>query len=240
VTGPRELPAAAAVESSERSHSQRIPFGGQSDAPTRPGGLPAKWVAPIALLGLVVVVAAVFGWRLQGQIKAATDRAAIAEKKADVAVSDGFRQAEVARAEADRQTADARELAGRVQRIGHVMTAPDLIRFNLSGSDGASGQALFSRSRGLVINGSGLPSLPENASYVGWLLTRLAPVKMGPLTVEPDGTVTLVQPVPAVPRISGVMVTHETADGGDAPSGAPVLRSGVPQTQPAPEAQPEP
>jgi hypothetical protein len=62
---------------------------------------------------------------------------------------------------------------------------------------------------------------------------------MGPLTVEPDGTVTLVQPVPTVPRVVGMMVTQEPADGADAPSGAPVLRSALTQLQPAPEeAQP--
>jgi hypothetical protein len=239
VSGPRELPSAATMDSTEHRVSDRIPFGVQPDAgpkSTHPEGLPIKWVAALALLGLAVVMAAVFGWRMQGQIKAATDRATVAETKADFAVSDGLRQAEAARAEKEKQAADAREMAGRVQRIGNVMTAPDLIRFALAGSNGASGQALFSRSRGLVINGSGLPSPPENASYVGWLLTRFAPVKMGPLTVEPDGTVTLVQPVPTVPRISGVMVTQETADGGDAPSGAPVLRSAVQQIQPPPEA----
>jgi hypothetical protein len=240
VTGVLELPAAAVVDSIDRRDTERVPIGGQPKAGTLPGGLPPKWIAAVGLLGLAVVIAAVFGWRLQGQIKAATDRAAIAEKKSDLAVSDGFRQAEEARAEAEKQKADAREMAGRVQRIGNVMTAPDLIRFNLAGPDGASGQALFSRSHGLVINGSGLPALPENASYVGWIVTRFAPVKMGPLTVEPDGTVTLVQPVPTVPRVVGMMVTQELADGADAPSGAPVLRSALTQLQPAPEASPEP
>ena len=132
VTGPRELPAAAAVDSTDRravgAHPDRRPARCR---PVGTGRLPEKWVAAAALLGLAVVVAGVFGWRLQGQIKAATDRAAIAEKKADVAVSDGFRQAEAAREEAAKQTADAREMAGRLQRIGNVMAAPDLIRFNL-------------------------------------------------------------------------------------------------------------
>ena len=121
----------------------------------------------------------------------------------------------------------------RVQRIGNVMTAPDLIRFALAGPNGASGQALFSRSRGLVVNGSGLPSPPENASYVGWLLTRFAPVKMGPLTVEPDGTVTLVQPVPIVPRVVGVMVTSGSRGRwGTLRQGTAVLSSVVPEAQP--------
>ena len=242
-TGPRELPAAVAVDSTDHRPAERVPFGAQPDSglrPTPPGGLPAKSVAAVALLGLAVVIAGVFGWRMQGQIKAATERAAVAEKKADVAVSDGFRQADAAREEAAKQIAAAREQAARVQRIGNVMIAPDLIRFALAGANGASGQALFSRSRGVVINGAGLPPLPEKSSYVGWLLTRLAPVRMGSLTVEPDGTVSLVQSVPSVPRIIGVMVTREASDGGDAPAGEPVLRSAVPQTQPAPEAQPEP
>jgi hypothetical protein len=113
------------------------------------------------------------------------------------------------------------------------MAAPDLIRFALAGPNGASGQALFSRSRGLVVNGSGLTAPPENASYVAWLVTRFAPVKMGPLTVEADGMVTLAAPVPSVPRVVGVMVTAEAAEGGDAPSGTAVLSSAAAaETQP--------
>ncbi len=232
VTAPRQLPAAGVVDFTDRRAPERSPIGGQPHAGPWYGRLPAKWVPAVALLGLAVVIAGMFGWRLQGQIKAATDRAEMAEKKADVA-NDGLRQAESARDEAAKQTADAREMAGRLQRIGNVMAAPDLIRFALAGPNGASGQALFSRSRGLVVNGSGLTAPPENASYVAWLVTRFAPVKMGPLTVEADGMVTLAAPVPSVPRVVGVMVTAEAAEGGDAPSGTAVLSSAAAaETQP--------
>jgi hypothetical protein len=120
--------------------------------------------------------------------------------------------------------------------VAEVLAAPDLIRFSLSGADGASGQALFSRSRGLVVSGSRLP--PANGVLHGWLLTRTAAVSMGPLGTQPDGTVTLVQPVPAIPRaVVGVMVTDEAAAGGEAPSG-PVVLSSVRSAQAAAEAQP--
>ena len=78
---------------------------------------------------------------------------------------------------------------------------PNLIRFALSGAGGASGQAMFSRSRGFVVNGWRLPA-PAGTVLCGWLLTRAAPVKMGMLTVESDGTVMLVESRPVVPRIT--------------------------------------
>jgi hypothetical protein len=185
-----------------------------------------------------VVLAGFFGWRLQGQITAATERAAIAEQKANDAVTDA-RKADQEREAAAEQLAEMREIANRAQRIGNVTAAPDLIRFNLFGANGASGHALFSRSRGLVVSGSGLPSLPPNRAFQTWLLTPTAPVKAGTLVAEPDGTLTLVGQTPIVPRrVVGVMVTEEPSDAGDTPSGAPVLSSVVRSPEPPAEAQP--
>ena len=198
----------------------RSAFGGAT-------GIPVKWVAA-AVLGLAIAatLAGVFGWRLQRQITAAEERQRLSVLKNQAVLDDTARQSEAARLAAAKELATAREMANRAQRIADVLAAPDLLRFSLSGADGASGQALVSRSRGFVVSGSRLPSPPANGTHQAWLLTRTTAVKMGPLAAEPDGTVTLAQQMPVVPRaIVGVMVTEEPVNGGDTPSVATVLTS---------------
>jgi hypothetical protein len=119
------------------------------------------------------------------------------------------------------------------------MAAPDLIRFRLAGSNGASGQALVSRSQGLIVSGSRLPSAPPNHILVAWLLTPTEPVKAGTLTPSADGAAMLVDQTPAVPRrIVGVWVTPEPSESTAAPSGAQVLSSLSAAAAATAEAQP--
>lgn len=187
-------------------------------------GLPVKWAATVVILALAVVAAAVFGWRMQSRISDADERLRISDLKMQTVLEDNAREREALQEATRKENEAAREMANRAQRVAEVLAAGDLIRFPLSGADGATGQALFSRSRGLVVSGSRLP--PANGVLHGWLLTRTAAVNMGPLGTQPDGTVTLVQPVPAIPRaVVGVMVTDEAAAGGEAPSGPVVLTS---------------
>lgn len=126
----------------------------------------------------------------------------------------------------------------RAQRISDVASAPDLIRFALSGTDGASGQAMFSRSRGIVVNGWRLPSPTGSVLYQVWLVTRTAPVKAGTLIAGSDGSAMLVQPTPVVPRVIGVMVSQESSESVETPSGAQVLSSVVPPAPQPPSEQP--
>jgi hypothetical protein len=196
----------------------------QPAAAERAGGIPPKWVAAVVLLAVGVVTAAIFGWRIQSQIKAANERLQVSDLKVQTLLQDAARQNDEIRQEARKERDIAREMANRAQRVAEVLAAGDLIRFPLSGADGASGQALFSRSRGLVVSGSRLPT--ASGVLQGWLLTRTAAVNVGPLDVQPDGTATLVQPVPAIPRaVVGVMVTDEATSGGEVPSGPAVLTS---------------
>lgn len=196
--------------------------------------LPSKWVAAVMALTIAVVAAVIFGWRLQSQVKEATERVRISDLKADAAMNDAARQTENAQ-QAARQLAEMREMTLRAQRMSEVAAAPDLIRFNLSGVEGASGQGLFSRSRGLVINGWRLPPPQANSTYQAWLVTRAAPVKAGTLTTQADGSATLVQQTPTVPRaVVGIMVSAERSSAGDTPSGATVLSSFAPPSEGAP------
>jgi hypothetical protein len=242
VSGPRELPAPSSVEAAERREPARVTLGSRPlhDAVRRhEGGIPIRWA--VGLLGVVVLIAGVFGWRLQDQVKTAAVRARIAEVRSNTVVAEAARQAEVAREETAQQTAQARELVLQTQRVSAVMAAPDLIRFRLAGSDGASGQALVSRSQGLIVSGSRLAAAPPNRTLVAWLLTPTVPVRAGTLSESADGSVMLVEQTPAVPRrIVGVWVTAEASDSADAPSGAQVLSSVIAAApaQPAADAQP--
>ena len=240
VTGPRELPPAA--DAPERREQTRVTLSGRplhDEARARDGGIPMKWAA--ALLGAVVLVAAIFGWRLQDQVKTAGERARIAELRSNVVAAEAARQAEAVRAEAAEQTAQAREMVLQTQRVSAVMAAPDLIRFRLAGSDGASGQALVSRSQGLIVSGSRLAAAPPDHALVAWLLTPTTPVRVGTLSESADGSVMLVEQTPPVPRrIVGVWVTAEPAESAETPSGTQVLSSVIAAapTPPAAEAQP--
>jgi hypothetical protein len=228
VTGQRELPPAAAAKAAEPRDSDRARLGGQPvpyDFSSWHRGISAKWLVA-AGVGAVLLFAAVFGWRLQRQIDTAAERAQAAEVKSTQALADAARQAEEARQEAQRQTAEARELVLQTQRVSAVMAAPDLIRFRLTGSDGASGQALVSRSQGLIVNGSRLPATPQDHALVAWLLTPTTPIRVGTLRTAADGSVMLVDETPAVPRrFVGFWVTAEPSENTSTPSGVQVLSS---------------
>ena len=243
VTAVRELPpppSSSPATAGERREPARVALGGRPvhhDVGAWSGSIPTKWV--IGALGVAVLLAGIFGWRLQDQVKTAAERARIAELSSKAVVADATRQAEVAREEAAQQMAEAREMVAQSQRVSAVMAAPDLIRFRLAGSDGASGQALISRSQGLIVSGSRLPSAPPNHILVAWLLTPTEPVKAGTLTPSGDGAAKLVDQTPAVPRrIVGVWVTPEPSESTGAPSGVHMLSS-LSAAAPAPaEAQP--
>ena len=236
VRDARELPRSSAAETrrllspAEASEDAGRPFLAASIGRGTSGGatgIPVKWAAA-AVLGLAIAatLAGVFGWRLQRQITAAEERQRVSDLKNQAVLDDTARQSEAARLAAAKELASAREMANRAQRIADVLAAPDLLRFSLSGANGASGQALVSRSRGFVVSGSRLPSPSANGAHQAWLLTRTTAVKLGRLAAEPDGTATLAQQMPVVPRaIVGVMVTEEPVNGGDTPSAATVLTS---------------
>jgi hypothetical protein len=207
-----QLPAA--TEATEHRSEQPIPW---------------RWRVAVVGLGVAVVAAVGFGWHLQNQVQVAAGRAQEAEIQSQKAAADATRQATEAREEAAREITSAREMANRAERIGNVLAAPDLIRYTLSGGTGApaaSGQALWSRTRGFVFSGSRIPPPPPNGAHQVWLLTRLAPLKAATFVPQPDGTVTLVEQGLNVPRaVVGVMVTAEGTDGSDTPSGEPILTS---------------
>jgi hypothetical protein len=110
--------------------------------------------------------------------------------------------------------------------ISDVLAAPDLIRFALVGRDSleaATGQVLWSRSRGiLVFTASGLPTPPTESTYQIWLLTRTGAISVSTFDPDSAGRAT-VTAMPKVPPLVGAMVTMERKGGNDTPSGEPLL-----------------
>jgi hypothetical protein len=234
VAAPRELTSAASRgEPSAPAEPDRVSIAAPPPPQIWSGG-PQRWAPAAAVVAVVVILASFFGWQMQREISRATERAVLAEQKANLAVTETTRQAEEQRQQSEKLNEETRALAQRMQLIGSVMAAPDLIRFNLSGGDGASGQALFSRSRGIVVSASRLPVPPPNGVYSTWLLTPTVPVKVGSLVVEGNGTLTLAGATPNVPRrVVGVMVSDEASESAEAP-GVAVLSSVRPAAAEAP------
>ena len=177
----------------------------------------------IAAVGLVVLGLA----RIESKLNEASARAADAERLATAATEQANREAAVARDEASRQITEARDSAQRAETIGAILTAPDLVRFNLTSGvpvERSSAQLLWSRTRGLVLSASRLPAAPPQATYQLWLRTTAEPVSAGVFVPDATGRATLVtDPLKVVGPVVGAEVTVEPSGGRSAPSGRTLL-----------------
>jgi hypothetical protein len=182
----------------------------------------------VVVLIASVVAAFLLQRRVDARLNDAAVRVAAAERRADETAQIANQQIASTRDEADRRIAEARQTAHQAQIVSHVLAAPDLARYNLSGSSvalRAYAQFLWSRSRGFVFSGSRIPVPPKGTTYQLWLITTAAPVSGGLFTPDSAGRATLTTDEPPnVPRpVSGVLVTLEPAGGSAAPTGAPFL-----------------
>jgi hypothetical protein len=218
------------VESLERAVTTRSEEARENA--TRAERMWRTWQIVLAVTVLALAAAAVGGLMLQRRVDArlneAASRVAAAERQAALAGELADKRIAATRDDAEHRIQEARQTAESAQVISGVLAAPDLIRFNLVGQQGAPrafAQALWSRSRGLVFSGSRLPPLPPGTTYQMWLLTNTEPVSAGLLTPDAAGRVTLATDTPpAVPRpVIGVSVTTEPIGGRRTPSGAAVL-----------------
>jgi hypothetical protein len=233
--GMLELPMAAAnlsarVESLERevtTERQEV-----HDAATRAEELRRTWKLAVGGLGLAILVGAVVFIVEQRNMSARLDeagaRVAAAEKRAEDVSAAANRQIAATRADAERQIGQARDAAQQASIVGGVLAAPDLIRFNLAGTDRAPrayAQILWSRSRGFVLSASQLPPAADGSVYQIWLLSESGPASVG--TVAPDaagGAGRGVENKPNSKRaVNGVSVTMETGGPQTTPSGNLVL-----------------
>jgi hypothetical protein len=194
-----------------------------------PGGISRRtWYIGGALAVAAGLLALGLVRRIETRLDDAGVRVSAAETKAEAATQIANREVVAARREADREIAEARQSAERAETVGAILTAPDLIRFNLSGGpslERASAQVLWSRTRGLILSASRLPIAPAETTYQLWLMTSGAPVNAGVFVPDPTGRASLVTATP--PRVTvpvvGAEVTVEPSGGRPTPSGRPLL-----------------
>ncbi len=230
---PDQLPASALsarVDSLEREvTSERQEM---HDAATRAEEMRRTWRLAIGGLALAVVTGGVVDLIAQRNLSARLDEAAVrvaaAEKRADAASAAANQQITATRADAEKQIAQARQAALEAGIVGNVLAAPDLVRFNLVGTDRASrayAQVLWSRSRGFVLSASQLPAPADGTTYQVWLLSESGPASVGIVVPDASGRATLaIDNPPNLPRaVNGVSVTLESGGAQPAPSSSLVL-----------------
>jgi hypothetical protein len=226
VTEPRALPAPEPIGApapNTVTPAAASPFSGfDAVAPPRARRLAAL----IAGAALLLLVAGGFAWRLESQVRASAEQLTETQRQLRVTTETAARQINETQVQANRAISAAQELTARTQMISDVLAAPDLIRFPLVGRDSvesATGQVLWSRSRGIfVFSASGLPAPPQDSTYQVWLLTRTGAVSVA--TFDPDsGGRATVTATPKVPPLVGAMVTMERKGGNETPSGEPLL-----------------
>jgi len=190
--------------------------------------------AGAALVVAVVVIVGVVLW-VGGRLNDAATRVESAQQQVAATTRLANEEVRAARDDANRQMTEARQLAQRAETVSAVLTAPDLIRFNLTSTqaDGSSAQVLWSRSRGVVLSGSRLPGPGPKKTYQLWLVTNGPSVSAGVFEPDSTGRATLVvDPPPKVPGpVMGAAITIEPAGGGQTPTGQTLLTRFPPQAQ---------
>ena len=230
-TAGSSAPAAnAAIDHAPVSSNHDAAATEAVDLDAAPQDQPHRWwyIAAGAAVIAAIAAALVAERRIESRLDDASARAAAAEQQATNATQAANRQIVSTREEADRQIAEARKSAQRAETVGAVLTAPDLVRFALTGGSPAerlSAQVLWSRSRGLVLSASRLPVAPPDTNYQVWLWANSGPVSGGVFVPDATGRATLVNDAP--PKLSGpvvnVEVTVEPSGGRPAPSGRTLL-----------------
>ena len=192
------------------------------------GELRRRWpyIAGGAAILLLLGVFGMVRW-VGGRLDDAASRVASAEKQVVATTKLANEEVRSAREDANRQIAEARDLAQRAETVGVILAAPDLIRFNLTSAlaDGSSAQVLWSRTRGVVLSASRLPAPGSDKTYQLWLVTNGPSVSAGVFAPDPTGRATLVLDAPPkiVGPVVGAAITVEPTGGRPAPSGQMLL-----------------
>jgi hypothetical protein len=233
--GPRALPEATPSQRPPSTFEpvDSIPDSTPAVAGTYRTSTPQAGLPRAALVAVLVLLVAggALVWRLERDMGAAAARVDESQRQLRLAADEATREMNKRQEEASRQLAVAEELAGRAQRISDVLAAPDLVRYALVGREAlatASGQMLWSRSRGYVFSASGIPAAPHDGTYQMWLLTRTGAISGGTFVPDANGRVTLVDSPKIPPPMLGAIVTIEPKGGSGAPSGEPMLARATP------------
>ena len=190
----------------------------------------SRRLLPAFLAGILLLAGiAGYAW-VTRMLRDASARADAAERHAQETRREANRQIASVERSAQQAGSQALALASRAERIAVVLAAPDARRLPLLGqrtAPGASGQALWSPTRGVVISGAGLPTLSAGETYQLWLVADGRVTSLGVLAPDGEGRVSAAFDLPADRRASirGFMVTREPAGGSPRPSRTVVLAS---------------
>jgi hypothetical protein len=207
----RTLARATSQPQTRAADPARTPPGGPSSASA---AAPAWWLLAAAAAALVAT--GLYAVSMHEQVRSL--RQMVADASAEVR---SLRT----------ELIDVRRDSARLTRAVAVVSAPDLIRANLSGqatAAAATGRAFWSRSQGLVFSADRLPALPAGHVYQLWVLAP-GPVSVGVLSVSATGTATFSVALPAdLPPIAAVAVTSEPGPNGSIAPTMPILLVGKP------------
>jgi Anti-sigma-K factor rskA len=132
------------------------------------------------------------------------------------------RESAAMRRELSKRSAELEAAVRATQRALNVLAASDVQRFPLLGrraAPAAAGQALWSRSRGLVLEAARVPPPPSGEVHQVWLVTTRGSISLGFVVPDAQGRVTgTFDTPPELPGgVLGVIVTAETAGGSASP-----------------------
>jgi hypothetical protein len=233
--GESALPPETVRRRRASSHAVPAPAAAQDAAMSEPGTadgarlVPSRVLAPFRALLVVCSIAAIAIYVVYVQRSAAmaVSRATAAERAA-TEVQRTAQDAVIAAADrAQRAVADALTQATRAERMIEVIAAPDARRIELSGrtlAPGAVGQALYSRSRGVILSATDMPRPPAGQVFGVWATTPTGSIRLGVATPDPRGRVAAAYELPTdlAGSIRSFVVTQEP-EAGSAGPGEPVL-----------------
>ncbi len=211
--------AAEAVRGSRQRAEEAAPRAGAEHRPVL-----ARRIA--ATLGVMILL--LFGFFVYKQSADAAARAAAAEQAAVEARSTADARAAASADRNSRAIADALAMAARADRMLEILAAPDARRLDLLGKRGApaaAGQALWSRSRGVIISAVRVPPPPSGEVYQVWLNMSSGPVSLGFAVPDAQGRVGAAFELPGsvAGTIAGFQISREPSGGSSRPQGEPVL-----------------
>jgi anti-sigma-K factor RskA len=133
---------------------------------------------------------------------------------------------------AEQARAAARSAADEAERRNALATADDVRLIVLAGQKGApsaSGLALWSASRGLMVKASHLPPPPPGRQYQLWVIPpgSKTPISAGLLNLDPTGQAIVIADAAASANVGTVAVTDEPLGGVPQPTGAMALAGSV-------------
>lgn len=187
---------------------------------------PAFFRRTATTLGVVILL--LFGFFVYKQSTDAVARAAAAEQAAAGARSTADARAAASADRNSRAIADALATAAKADRMLEILAAPDARRLDLRGRTGApaaAGQALWSRSRGVIISAVRVPPPPSGEVYQVWLNMSSGQVSLGFAVPDAQGRVGAAFEFPdsVAGTIAGFQISREPSGGSSRPQGEPVL-----------------